>query len=148
MLVPSSSASWRQCSPHSRMPQGSGAPTSNRGDILERCPICDAKIPSLNRWAHLDSEHPGEARRLKALTILAYGSFLGIFLGVIAVLSGAIVGIFPFGWGDLAHTLMFLLLLAWGAVFIPWGFLVERPHRAKVRAEWQATHFTVQTRPR
>jgi len=28
MLVPSSSASWRQCSPHSRMPQGSGAPTS------------------------------------------------------------------------------------------------------------------------
>jgi len=26
--------------------------------------------------------------------------------------------------------------------------LVERPHRAKVRAEWQATHFTVQTRPR
>src|SRR5206468_11361408 len=63
----------------------------SRGDSLERCPICVAKSPSRERWARLDSEHPGEARRLKALTSLAYGSFLGIFLGVIAVLSGAFV---------------------------------------------------------
>jgi len=111
------------------------------GDILEQCPVCDAKIPHLKRWAHLATDHPGEYRRFRATEFLGKGSLLGILLGFIAVLWGSLVGIFPFAWGDLAHTMMYVALVGWGAVIGLWGVLVERPYRAKVRAEWHATHF-------
>jgi hypothetical protein len=118
------------------------------GDILERRPVCDAKIPSLKRWAHLATDHPGEFRRFRATELLSKGSLLGILLGFIAVLWGSLVGIFPFAWGDLAHTVMYVALVGWGAVIGLWGVLVELPYRAKVRAEWQATHFAANTRLR
>jgi hypothetical protein len=118
------------------------------GDILNQCRVCDAKIPDQRMWAHMDSEHPGEARRLKVLRVLVYGSLLAIYIGFTAILWGALVGIFPFEWGAQAPTFVIVSLLAWAAVFLPWVALVERPHRVKVRGEWQATHFAAPTRPR
>ena len=118
------------------------------GDILEQCPICDAKVPFLKRWAHMANDHPGEFRRFRATEFLSRGSLLGILVGVIAVLWGSLVGIFPFAWGDLAHTMMYVALVGWGGVIGLWGVLVERPYKAKLRAEWQAAHFAAQARPR
>ena len=112
------------------------------GDILELCPICDAKIPYLKRWAQLANDHPGELRRFRATEFLSKGSLLGILVGVIAVLWGSLVGIFPFAWGDLAHTMMYVALLGWGAVIVVWGVLVERPYKAKLRAAWRVSHVS------
>ena len=117
-------------------------------DILILCPVCDLKVPHSKTWAHMDSEHRPEAIRLKVLRSLVYGSLLGIDLLFMVVLWFAIVGIFPLDWGLQARTLVIVLLAGWAAVFIPWVGLVERPHRAKVRAQWQATHTAAPNRPR
>ena len=114
------------------------------GDILLQCPVCDAKIVSLRIRSHLASDHPGESRRLKVLVPLVYGSLIVPLVGVLALLWGAIVGIFPLEWGEMFPTMMIVIFAAWGAVFIPWGVFVERPHRAKVRAEWQSVHVGTQ----
>ena len=81
-------------------------------------------------------------------TNLVPGSLVGGLLGVLAVLWGVLVGIFPLAWGQSFFPLMFGVLITWSAVWIPWGALVERPHMAKVRAEWEATHILDQSRPR
>jgi len=114
------------------------------GDILLQCPVCDAKIVSLRIRSHLASDHPGESRRLKVLVPLVYGSLIVPLVGVLALLWGVIVGIFPLEWGEMFPTMMIVIFAAWGAVFIPWGVFVERPHRAKVRAEWQSVHVGTQ----
>jgi hypothetical protein len=117
-------------------------------DILAPCPVCDRKVPYSKAWAHMDSEHRPEAVRLKVVRSLVYGSLLGIYLLFMVILCFAIVGIFPLDWGLRARTLVIVLLAVWSALFIPWVFLVERPHRARIRAEWKATHFVSQNRSR
>lgn len=107
------------------------------------CRVCDGTIPKEGMQSHLKVEHPEEFRYLRKSAYVIAGSLLALVVFLFGFVMLAFLETAPPAPPDVLEAWVYGALVGWAGLISAWGVLVDPRHKAKVRADWQSTHFVV-----